>query len=167
VAYRSTDVTTKSLALDLITHLKERTYHPRMKLELEECTKNSCSFLEGKQHLDKNYFSVHWVSKNFESLLKKGKLKFVTAQDYFSYSGDKKQIIRAATLSGRLSTLLGYKFNDVDLIKSFGLLLPELFARNFPKKKIVSACHRMLQKTKEPVWKLLTKIANMSFDFQR
>jgi hypothetical protein len=108
---------------------------------------------------------VHWESKNFDSLLEKGKLKFITSQDYFSYSGDKKQIVRAATLSGRLSTLLGYRFSDVDLMKSFGLLLPELFARHYPKKMIVSACYRMFQKTKEPVWNLLTAFVKMFFDF--
>ena len=164
VAYRSSDISTKSLALDLITQLKEKTYHPKMSLELEECDGYSFKFLESNLHIQKNYFSAHWVSKNFDSLLEKGKLKFFTSQDYFSFSGDKKLVVRSATLSGRLSTLLGYKFNDVDLIKSFGLLLPELFARHFPKWKIVSACIRMFLKTKEPVWKLLAALAKLSFE---
>ena len=72
--------------------------------------------------------------KKFESLLHHGKLKFLTSQDFFSYTGDKKKIIRLATITGRLSTLLGYSFTDKDIIQSFGYLLVDLFARNYPKK---------------------------------
>ena len=74
------------------------------------------------------------MSKNFDSLQQHGKMKFFTSQDYFSYSGDKKKIIRLASIMGRLSTLMGYSFTDQDLLKSFGFLLVELFARNFPQK---------------------------------
>jgi hypothetical protein len=89
---------------------------------------------------------------------------FITSQDYFSYSGDKKQLVRSATISGRLSTLLGYSFNDADLLKSFGLLLPELYARHFPKWKIVNACLKMFLNTKEPIWQFLSALAKLSFE---
>ena len=72
--------------------------------------------------------------KNFLSLLESGKLKFITSQDFFSYSGNKKKIIRAATISGRLTTLLGYSFTDIDIIQGFGYLICELFARYYQKK---------------------------------
>ena len=74
------------------------------------------------------------VFQNFESLEATGKLKFITSQDYFSYSGNKKKIIRAATVSGRLTTLLGYSFTDADIIQGFGFLISELFARYYQKK---------------------------------
>ena len=51
-----------------------------------------------------------------------------------SYSGNKKKIIRAATISGRLTTLLGYSFTDADIIQGFGFLISELFARYYQKK---------------------------------
>ena len=74
------------------------------------------------------------VLQNFEILLTTGQLKFITSQDYFSYAGNKKKIIRAATVSGRLATLLGYSFTDVDIISGFGYLITELFARYYTKK---------------------------------
>ena len=58
---------------------------------------------------------------------------FFTSQDYLSYTGDKKKVIRLATVTGRLSALLGYSFTDKDIIQSFGYLLVDLFARNYPK----------------------------------
>jgi len=72
--------------------------------------------------------------KNFESLATTGKLKFFTSQDFFSYTGDRKKIIQLATITGRLSTILRYSFTDKDIIQSFGYLLVDLFARNYPKK---------------------------------
>ena len=77
---------------------------------------------------------MHLDIKKFESLQEKGKMKFFTSQDYFLYTGDKKKIVRQASIMGRLSTLLGYCFTDGDLLKSFGFLLVDLFARHFPKK---------------------------------
>ena len=73
-------------------------------------------------------FHVVGPPKNFESLLTTGQLKFITSQDYFSYAGNKKKIIRAATVSGRLATLLGYSFTDVDIISGFGYQITERFA---------------------------------------
>ena len=80
--------------------------------------------------------SCQWFSKNFESLEATGKLKFITSQDYFSYSGNRKKIIRASTVSGRLTTLLGYSFTDADIIQGFGFLISELFARYYQKKGV-------------------------------
>ena len=105
-----------------------------MSLILEECSQNTFKFLEGKFSIENDSLSCIWTSKNFESLLHHGKLKFFTSQDFFSYTGDKKKIIRLATITGRLSTLLGYSFTDKDIIQSFGYLLVDLFARNYPKK---------------------------------
>jgi len=105
-----------------------------MSLVLEECSQNTFKFLEGKFSIENDSLSCLWTSKNFESLLKFGKLKFFTSQDYFSYTGDKKKVIRLATVTGRLSALLGYSFTDKDIIQSFGYLLVDLFARNYPKK---------------------------------
>jgi len=48
--------------------------------------------------------------------------------------GNKKNIIRPATVSGRLATLLGYSFTDVDIISGFGYLITELFATYYTKK---------------------------------
>jgi hypothetical protein len=167
VAYRPRDVSSKNLCLNLIKCLKERTYHPKMSLELEECERNSFKFLEGQTIMSKNYFSMHWWSKNFQSLLDHGKLKFLTSQDYFSYSGDKRKIVRAATVSGRLASILGYSFSDSDVIKSFGYLLPELYARKYPQKSIVSACTKKWLETKEPIWKLICALVKSCFDKMR
>ena len=56
------------------------------------------------------------------------------SQDCFSYLRNKKKIIRAATISGRLATLLGYSFTDIDIIQGFGFLICELFAPYYQKK---------------------------------
>ena len=105
-----------------------------MSFILEECSQNTFKFLEGKFLIENDSLSCIWTSKNFESLLHHGKLKFFTSQDFFSYTGDKKKIIRLATITGCLSTLLGYSFTDKDIIQSFGYLLVDLFSRNYPKK---------------------------------
>ena len=105
-----------------------------MSLVLKECSENTFKFLEGKFTIQNDSLSCIWTSKNFESLQEKGKMKFFMSQDYFSYTGDKKKIVRQASIMGRLSTLLGYCFTDGDLLKSFGFLLVDLFARHFPKK---------------------------------
>jgi hypothetical protein len=134
VVYQSSDITTKSLVKELLQHLQHRTYHPSMTLILEEISDNTFNFLEGKFSLTDGSLSCQWHSKNFQSLQESGRLKFITSQDYFSYSGNKKKIIRAATISGRLTTLLGYSFTDADIIKGFGFLICELFARYYGKK---------------------------------
>ena len=134
VVHRSSDITTKSLVFSLLDKLQNQTYHPAMSLVLEECSENTFKFLEGKFTIQNDSLSCIWTSKNFESLQEKGKMKFFTSQDYFSYTGDKKKIVRQASIMGRLSTLLGYCFTDGDLLKSFGFLLVDLFARHFPKK---------------------------------
>ena len=100
VVYKSSDITTKVLVKDLLQHLEHHTYHPTMKLILEEVSNNTFNFLEGKFSIDQGSLSCQWHSKNFQSLLESGKLKFITSQDYFSYSGNKKKIIRAATILG-------------------------------------------------------------------
>gem|GEM_PF-1487133 len=134
VIHRSSDITSKSLAFSLLDKLQTQTYHPSMSLVLEECSQNTFKFLEGKFTITNDSLSCIWMSKNFDSLQQHSKMKFFTSQDYFSYSGDKKKIIRLASIMGRLSTLMGYSFTDQDLLKSFGFLLVELFARNFPQK---------------------------------
>ena len=72
-------------------------YHSSIKLILEEASNNTFRFLEGKFSMADSQLSCQWFSKNFESLEATGKLKFITSQDYFSYSGNKKKIIQAAT----------------------------------------------------------------------
>ena len=134
VVHRSSSISSKTLAASLLHQLQYNTYHPSMSLILEECSQNTFKFLEGKFSIENDSLSCIWTSKNFESLLHHGKLKFFTSQDFFSYTGDKKKIIRLATITGRLSTLLGYSFTDKDIIQSFGYLLVDLFARNYPKK---------------------------------
>ena len=134
VVHRSSSITSKSLAFSLLDQLQHDTYHPSMSLMLEECSQNTFNFLEGKFSVENDSLSCLWTSKNFESLATTGKLKFFTSQDFFSYTGDRKKIIRLATITGRLSTILGYSFTDKDIIQSFGYLLVDLFARNYPKK---------------------------------
>ena len=134
VVYKSSDISTKTLVADLLHQLQHNTYHPSMKLVLEEASNNTFKFLEGQFSIIDGMLSCCWSSKNFESLLTTGQLKFITSQDYFSYAGNKKKIIRAATVSGRLATLLGYSFTDVDIISGFGYLITELFARYYSKK---------------------------------
>ena len=54
VAYRSSDLASKNLASNLITQLRNNTYHPSMTLELEECSVSSFKFLEGQVQMQKN-----------------------------------------------------------------------------------------------------------------
>ena len=77
---------------------------------------------------------------------------------------NKKKIIRAATVSGRLATLLGCSFTDVDIISRFGYLITELFARYYTKKDIVKGCMKMFIKSKEPIRKILAALATQIFD---
>ena len=86
VVYKSSDITTKFLVKDLLQHLQHHTYHPTMKLILEEVSNNTFNFLEEKISIDQGSLSCQWHSKNFQSLLELGKLKFITNQEIFSYS---------------------------------------------------------------------------------
>ena len=128
VVHQSSDITTKNLAMSLLYKLQNQTYHPSMSLVLEECSQNTFKFLEGEFTIQNDSLSCLWSSKNFESLQKHGKMKFFSSQDYFSYTGDKRKIVRRASIIGKLSTLLGYCFTDQDLLCSFGFLLVDLFA---------------------------------------
>ena len=105
-----------------------------MKLVLEEASNNTFKYLEGQFSIVDGMLSCCWSSKNFKCLLTTGQLKFITSQEYFSCVGNKKKIIRAAPVSRRLATLLGYYFTDVDIISGFGYLITELFARYYTKK---------------------------------
>ena len=134
VVHQSSDITTKNLAMSLLYKLQNQTYHPSMSLFLEEfeCLQNTFEFLEGEFTIQNDSLSCLWSSKNFESLQKHGKMKFFSSQDYFSYTGDKRKIVRHASIIGKLATL--YCFTDQDLLHSFGFLLVDLFTRNSPKK---------------------------------
>ena len=49
------------------------------------------------------------------------------------YTYDKKKIIKRASIIQKLSILFGYCFTDQGLLHSFGFLLVDLFATNFPQ----------------------------------
>ena len=78
VVHRSSSITSKTLASSLLHQLQYNTYHPSMSLILEECSQNTFKFLEGKFSIENDSLSCIWTSKNFESLLHHGKLKFFT-----------------------------------------------------------------------------------------
>ena len=105
-----------------------------MNLILEQYPENSFKFLEGKLKVSQEKLSCLWASKNFDSLLDSGKMKILSSQDFFSYSGDKRKIAKKAVVMGKLCTLMGYTFSDADVIYSFGCLLCDLYARSFQKR---------------------------------
>ena len=66
VVYKSSDITIKYLVQDLLHQLQHHTYHPSMKLILEEASNNMLRFLEGKFSMADSKLSCQWFSKNFE-----------------------------------------------------------------------------------------------------
>ena len=92
VVYKSSDITTKYLVQDLLHQLQHHTYHPSMKLILEEASNNMFRFLEGKFSMADSKLSCQWFSKNFESLEATGKLKFITSQDYFHILATRRRL---------------------------------------------------------------------------
>jgi len=65
VAYRSSDLASKNLASNLITQLRNNTYHPSMTLELEECSVSSLKFWESQVQMRKNYLLLLLGLKEF------------------------------------------------------------------------------------------------------
>ena len=140
VVYQSSDITTKSLVKELLQHLQHRTYHPSMTLILEEISDNTFNFLEWKFSLTNGSLKSQWHSKNFQSLQESGKLKWSSSQDYFSYSGNKNKIIRAATISGRLTTSqIGILFYGHWYYQGFWLSNLQIICMLLWKKGIVFA----------------------------
>jgi hypothetical protein len=158
VAYTPSDLSTKSLALALIHLLKSTCYHKSIKIIIEEHTNSSFPFLEGLVKIDNHSVSSIFKNKNFEPLLLSGKLKFLTAQDFFSFAGENHTALRIGTVTGRLSTMCGYSFSDADLISSFGQLLPQLIALHYPKRVLKCACYKMFNKTNSKIWLLLSEM---------
>ena len=109
-------------------------YHASMKLVLEQASNNNTfKFIEGKFSVADGILSCTWHLIFFYSLLTSGKLKFITSQDYFSNTRNKKS---AATVSGCLTTLFAYSFTDSDIVTGFGYLLIELFGHHYHKEVI-------------------------------
>ena len=73
-----------------------------------------------------------------------------------SYTCDKKKIVKRASIIQKLSILLGYCFTDQGLLHSFGFLLVDLFARNFPKKVLQHTFYYYIY-----ILKLTTNIINI------
>ena len=115
-----------------------------MPLVLEEYSENTFKFLEGKFFIQNDSMLCMWQSKNFESVNFTGPQKFFTSQDFFSYWSYNKETVRLTSITGRLSTLLGYSFTYVDLIKSFGYLLVDLFTRHYPKRFAFFSFYKVL-----------------------
>ena len=91
VVHRSSCITSKSLAFSLLHQLQNDTYHPSMSLILEECSQNTFKFLKGKFSIENDSLSCVWTSKNFETLLNFGRLKFFTSQDISRILGIKRK----------------------------------------------------------------------------
>ena len=72
------------------------------------------------------------------------------------YTCDKKKIVKRASIIQKLSILFGYCFTDQGLLHSFGFLLVDLFARNFPKKVLQHTFYYYIY-----ILKLTTNIINI------
>jgi hypothetical protein len=158
IAYSPSDLSTKSLALSLIHLLKSSCYHKSIKIIIEEHPNSTFPFLEGLVQIKNHCISSIFKNKNFEPLLTSGKLKFLTAQDFFSFAGDNHTALRVGTVMGRLSAMCGYSFSDEDLITSFGQLIPQLIALHYPKRILKKACYKMYNKTNSKIWLLLAEM---------
>ena len=110
-----------------------------------------------------NEFSSRYCVKNFNSLLDEGKLKFLGAQDLYSFTGQRKLTIRKATVKGKLSTLMGYCFSDKDILQAFGQLLVYLHALHYPKWIIVGELHKLYESSRETIWKLLAVLTQNAY----
>ena len=163
IAYTPSDLSTKSLALSLIHLLKTSCYHKSIKISIEEHTNSPFPFLEGLVKIQAHSISSIFKNKHFEPVLDSGKLKFLTAQDCFSFAGENHKALRIGSVTGRLSTMCGYSFSDSDLITSFGQLIAQLIALHYPKKIIKSACFKMYHKTNSRIWILLAEMTSLIF----
>ena len=60
VVYKSSDITSKSLVSNLLPQLQYDTYHPSMKLVLEQASNNTFKFVEGKFSVADGMLSCTW-----------------------------------------------------------------------------------------------------------
>jgi hypothetical protein len=129
---------------------------------VEKSSNNTFPFLEGEVTITNEKISSIFKNKNFEPLLESGNLKYITAQDFFSFSG-KNESLRIGVVTGRLSTLLGYCFTDGEIIKSFIQLLFHLIHLSYTSKIITCACRKLYCRTQQKVWLLLAKMTAYVF----
>jgi hypothetical protein len=163
IAYSPSDLTTKQIGKKLIHYLTKKCYHKSLKIVVEKTPENTFPFLEGQITLTNKAFTSIFKNKNFLPLLETGKLKFITTQDFFSFTGRNNDSLRIGTVTGRLTTLLGYCFSDSDIITSFGHILCHMVALKYPEKIIKKACRKLYFNTSEKIWLLLEKLTAFTF----
>ena len=162
--FKSKDLTTKNICKKLLAQLQNHCYDPSLKVvEEKHDSNNSFKFLESVITYQHNEFSSRYCVKNFNSLLDEGKLKFLGAQDLYSFTGQRKLTIRKATVKGKLSTLMGYCFSDKDILQAFGQLLVYLHALHYPKWIIVGELHKLYESSRETIWKLLAVLTQNAY----
>ena len=74
VVYKSSDITSKSFISNLSHQLQCDTYHPAIKLLLEQASNNTFKFVKGKFSVADGMLSCTWHLNFFDSLLTYGKL---------------------------------------------------------------------------------------------
>ena len=153
--FKSTDLTTKAVCLQIMRALQSSCYHKNMSIVPEPTQNHSFKFLEGTISINDRRISSVFTSKNFMPLLTTGKLTFLACQDFFSFSGDKYSTTRKATISGRLAAVLGYSFPDDQIILGFGQLLTHLLVLKYEWKVILNVLHKKWVQSKEVIWKIL------------
>ena len=156
IAYCPSDLTAKKIGNIFIKLLSSRCYHKTVKIVAEKTENNTFPFLEGEISVTNKKISSFFKNKNFEPLLKTGSLKFITAQDFFSFAGPNKKALRIGTVTGRLTTLMGYCFTDEEILKSFGQLLSQLISQQYTNKVIQTSCRKN--------WILVEKMTNFVFN---
>jgi hypothetical protein len=88
--YKSSDLTTKAVCLQIMHELQSSCYHKNMTIVPEQTQNNSFKFLEGTISINNRKISSVFTSKNFMPLLSSGKLTFLACQDFFSFTRDKQ-----------------------------------------------------------------------------
>lgn len=161
--FKFTDIKTKNLCNKLIDKLVKQCYHPSLKVILEEFEQGTFKFLEATMTFKHKHFSSTYTVKNFKPLIEEGKLKFLTAQDFHSFTGQKEKLIRKATIRGKLSALMGYNFYDKDFIQSYGPNLAFFHALHYPKHLVIGELYKLFEKSKEKIWKLLAEFTELVY----
>jgi hypothetical protein len=129
-------------------------YHKSMILIPEQQEATDIAFLEAKLTIKGNKeFACQMYSKNYESILNTGKLKFWTGQDGNSWGNDVAR--QRSTLIGRLTMLDRLSTSNTERLKGFAHILVHYICLGYKMKAFKQAIKILWYKTQNEFFKLI------------
>ena len=137
--------------------MSAKCYHESMILIPEECNNNKFKFLESQISVSNKALSTYLTSKNFKSLLKKGKLDITNAQTYYSFTSETSifKTSRFSSICGHLAAATQYSSSLEMMLISFLHLYTQLRALHYPRNFMKDACFSLYHSKKDVIWELL------------